>query len=63
MKGSEITYQSLRMAEDKAAEYDPEPPERAVCGADSERLLEQGYRFDLCAREAGHDGFCQFISL
>lgn len=34
-----------------------------VCAADSERLLELGFRFDLCDREPGHPGFHEFISL
>lgn len=59
----EDDYQS-----DVAPEIDPDYERlqrdlAMVCGADNERLLEIGYRFDLCDREPGHPGFHQFLAL
>jgi hypothetical protein len=64
MRGSLVAYQSLRMAEDMASEYDPEIEERApACGATSANLSRRVIAHLPCDRDRDHSRFCVFEAL
>ena len=48
---------------DDYEDYQSDVSPDGACGADNERLLELGYRFDLCAKPAGHGWMHEHIAL